>query len=78
MRSLGASGTTATDFVITSKWAGEPFVTDQFHGRCQHLIRPGTGTDAFEGATARFDFEDMIVEGIAVGFPFRGQVELAT
>lgn len=71
------SGTFDTDFVITSKWAGEPFASEQFHGRCQHPIRPGTGTDAFDGATGRLDFKDTIVGGIAVEFPYRGHVTLA-
>lgn len=75
--STRATGTFDTDFVITSKWAGEPFVSDQFHGRCQHPITPGTGTDAFEDATGRLDFKDTIVDGIAVEFPFSGHVKLA-
>jgi hypothetical protein len=71
------SGTFDTDYVITSKWAGEPFLSDQFHGRCQHPITPGTGTDAFEGATGRLDFKDTIVGGVAVEYPFSGHIKLA-
>ena len=61
--------------VITSKWAGEPFVSDQYHGRCQHPITSGTGD--FAGATGRIDFKDTIVDGVAVEFPFFGHVRLA-
>jgi hypothetical protein len=75
--STRVSGTFDTDYLITSKWAGEPFVSEQFHGRCQHPIKPGTGTDAFEGATGRLDFKDTIVDGIAVEFPYRGHIKLA-
>ena len=69
------AGTFDTEFVITSKWAGEPFASDQFHGRCQHPITSGTG--AFTGATGRVDLQDTIVDGIAVEFPFFGHVRLA-
>lgn len=74
--STRATGTFDTEYVITSKWAGEPFFSEQFHGRCQHPIT--TGTDAFEGATGRVDFKDTIVDGIAVEYPFRGHVKLTT
>ena len=71
-----ASGTFDTVYVITSKWAGEPFASVQFHGRCQHPITTGTGD--FEGATGRIDFKDTIVDGVAVEYPFRGHVKLAS
>lgn len=70
-----ATGTFNTEYLITSKWAGEPFASEQFHGRCQHPITSGTGD--FDGATGRIDFKDTIVEGIAVEFPFFGHVKLA-
>ena len=74
--STRATGTFDTEYVITSKWAGEPFISDQFHGRCQHPLT--TGTDAFEDATGRIDFKDTIVDGIAIEYPFRGHIKLAT
>ncbi len=69
-----ASGTFDTEYVITSKWAGEPFASEQFHGRCQHPITSGTGD--FEGATGRIDFKDTIVDGVAVEYPVFGHVNL--
>lgn len=70
-----ASGTFDTEYVITSKWAGAPFESEQFHGRCQHPITTGTGD--FAGATGRIDFKDTIVDGVAVEYPFFGHVNLA-
>lgn len=71
-----STGTFDTEYLITSKWAGEPFASEQFHGRCQHPITTGTGD--FDGATGRIDFKDTIVDGVAVEFPFFGHVKLAS
>lgn len=75
--STRAAGTFDTTYLITSKWAGDPFVSDQYHGRCQHPLTPGSGTGTFDAATGRIDFKDTIVDGIAVEYPFRGHVTLA-
>lgn len=76
--STRAAGSFDTTYVITSKWAGDPFVSDQYHGRCQHPLTPGSGTGIFGGATGRIDFKDTIVDGVAVEYPFRGHLKLAT
>ena len=73
--STRVDGTFDTAYLITSKWAGAPFVSEQFHGRCQHPITSGTG--GFEGLTGRLDFKDTIVGGVAVEFPYRGHIALA-
>lgn len=73
-----AAGTFDTEYVITSKWAGAPFESEQFHGRCQHPIIPGSGGGDFVGITGRIDFKDTIVDGEAVEFPYRGHVKLAS
>lgn len=65
-------GTFDTEYLITSKWAGAPFASEQFHGRCQHPITSGTG--AFEGATGRIDFKDNIVGGVAEDFSYKGHI----
>lgn len=68
------SGTFDTVYTITSKWAGEPFASPQYHGRCQHPVVSGTG--AFAGVTGRIDIRDTIVDGVAVEFPYWGHLKL--
>jgi hypothetical protein len=69
-----ACGTFATTYKFTSKWAGEPFVTPELHGRCEHPIVAGSGTDGFAGATGRVDFKDDVATG---EFIYRGHIKLA-
>jgi hypothetical protein len=69
-------GSFTTTYRFTSKWAGEPFVSLQQHGRCQHPIVPGSGKDDFAGISGRLDFKDNIVDGVAVDYDYRGHIEL--
>ena len=66
-------GTFETSYHFTSKWAGEPFLSAQLNGRCQHPITVGTGTGDFVGITGRLDFKDDVVEG---DFDWRGHVDI--
>ena len=68
------TGTFDTTYMITSKWAGEPFASTQYHGRCQHPIVSGTG--AFAGVAGRIDIRDTIVDGVAVEFPYWGHLAM--
>ena len=58
-----ACGMFETTYQFTSKWAGEPFASEQINGRCQHPIQWGSGTDGFENLSGRLDFKDDVEEG---------------
>ena len=52
----GATGTFTTNYRFQGKYEAD--FTVEIHGRCQHPIAAGSGTDGFEGATGRLDFKD--------------------
>ena len=47
----------------------------EFHGRCHHPIKEGSGTGVFEGVTGRLDFKDNVVDGEVINFPYRGHLK---
>lgn len=63
-------GTFDTTYRFTAKFA-DPELTQEIHGRCQHPITDGTGTDGFAGITGRVDFKDDVDTGI---FYYRGHL----
>jgi hypothetical protein len=70
----GTCGSFATTYKFTSKWAGEPFLSPELHGRCQHPVVGGSGTGGFEGVTGRVDFKDDVTTGDLI---YRGHLKLA-
>ena len=46
----------------------------EIHGRCQHPIVEGSGTDGFEGAKGRLNFKDIIEDPIT--YVYRGHIRL--
>ena len=69
----GPTGTFATTYRFESKWDPDVFTGSEVHGRCQHPIVSGSGTDGFEGATGRVDFKDEVTTG---EFLYRGHISL--
>jgi hypothetical protein len=69
----GPVGTFATTYKFESKWDPDPSGVE-LHGRCQHPIVEGSGTDGFEGAKGRFDVKDII--GDPVTYVYRGHISL--
>jgi hypothetical protein len=67
----GPIGTFETTYKFSSKWAPDVSTGSELHGRCEHPIVPGSGTDAFEGVTGRVDFKDDVAHGL---FPYRGHL----
>jgi len=61
-------GSFSTTYKFTAKFAADG---SEIHGRCQHPIVSGTGTDGFEGVTGRVDFKDDVVTG---EFNYRGHL----
>jgi len=68
----GATGTFTTNYRFQGKYEAD--FTVAIHGRCQHPIAAGSGTDGFEGATGRLDFKDII--GDTVTYVYRGHIKL--
>lgn len=68
----GAPGTFTTNYRFQGKYEAD--FTVEIHGRCQHPIAAGSGTDGFEGATGRLDFKDII--GDTVTYVYRGHIAL--
>lgn len=69
----GPEGTFATTYRFESKWAPDVSTGSEVHGRCQHPIVVGSGTDGFEGATGRVDFKDEVTTG---RYFYRGHIAL--
>ena len=65
----GDDGTFTTNYRFQGKYEGDV----EIHGRCQHPIAAGSGTDGFEGATGRLDFKDII--GDTVTYVYRGHIK---
>ena len=65
-------GTFATTYAFESKWDPDVSSGVELRGRCQHPIVKGSGTGAFEGATGRLDFKDII--GDPVTYVYRGHI----
>jgi hypothetical protein len=70
----GPGGTFATTYAFESKWDPDVSSGVELHGRCQHPLVKGSGTGAFEGATGRLDFKDII--GDPVTYVYRGHISL--
>ena len=68
----GEPGTFTTNYRFQGKYEAD--FTVEIHGRCQHPIAAGSGTDGFEGATGRLDFKDII--GDTVTYVYRGHIKL--
>ena len=66
----GEPGTFTTNYRFQGKYEGDV----EIHGRCQHPIAAGSGTDGFEGATGRLDFKDII--GDTVTYVYRGHIDV--
>ena len=64
----GPVGTFTTTYWFNSKWDPDVSTGSEVHGRCQHPIVKGSGTDGFEGVTGRVDFKDDVVAG---NYPYR-------
>jgi hypothetical protein len=69
----GPEGTFTTTYKFESKWDPDVSSGSEVHGRCQHKIVEGIGTDGFEGATGRVDFKDEVTTG---EFFYRGHITL--
>jgi hypothetical protein len=69
----GPVGTFSTTYKFESKWDPDVSTGSEVHGRCQHPIVKGSGTDGFEGATGRVDFKDEVTTG---EFIYRGHIKL--
>jgi hypothetical protein len=68
----GGCGTFDTTYRFTAKFA-DVDLTQEVHGRCQHPITAGTGTDGLTGVEGRVDFKDDVDTGT---FHYRGHVRL--
>ena len=66
-------GTFATTYRFESKWDPDVSTGSEVHGRCQHPIVKGSGTDGFAGATGRVDFKDEVSTG---EYLYRGHIKL--
>ena len=67
----GAVGT----FTTTYKFEAKLDATGaEVRGRCQHPIVSGSGTGAFQGATGRVNFKDII--GDPITYEYRGHISL--
>jgi len=66
----GDDGTFTMNYRFQGKYEGDV----EIHGRCQHPIAAGSGTDGFEGATGRLDFKDIIRD--TVTYVYRGHIKL--
>lgn len=60
-----------TTYLFTAKFDENG---NEIWGRCEHPITAGTGTEAFEGVTGRFDIKDNVEGGVLINFPYRGHV----
>ena len=69
----GLDGTFTTTYKFESKWDPDVSTGAEVHGRCQHKIVEGMGTDFLEGATGRVDFKDEVTTG---EFFYRGHITL--
>jgi hypothetical protein len=65
-------GTFDTTYRFEAKFT-DVDLTEEIHGRCQHPITAGTGTDGFAGVTGRVDFKDDVDAGI---FYYRGHLRV--
>ena len=63
-----------TTYRFESKWEPDAATGVEVHGRCQHPLVAGSGTDVFAGATGRLDFKDEVSTGL---FFYRGHITLA-
>ena len=72
---IGSWGDVEGSFSLTENFTGkfDPVTGDQIHGRCQHPINAGSGTEGFDGVSGRLDFKDDVDAGIAV---YRGHLKL--
>jgi hypothetical protein len=70
--SEGDNGTFRTTYQFEALYEDCPNLIGEIHGRCQHPIAAGTGTDDFEGVTGRLDFKDDIEAG---NFPYKGHLK---
>ena len=66
----GDDGTFTTTYRFESKFAPDG---SEIHGRCQHPIAAGSGTDGFAGATGRVNFKDDVVTG---DLNYKGHIKL--
>lgn len=74
---VGSWGDVEGTFGMTENFSAK-FDTDtgdQIHGRCQHPIVDGSGTDGFDGVSGRLDFKDDVDAGIA---EYRGHLKLSS
>ena len=67
----GATGTFTTNYRFQGKYEAD--FTVEIHGRCQHPITAGSGTDAFAGVTGRLNFKDDVDNAT---FYYRGHLTL--
>jgi hypothetical protein len=70
---VGTWGDLEGTFEMTEHFTGK-FRADlsQVFGRCQHPIKPGSGTGDFEGISGRLDFKDDVSTGTA---DYRGHLK---
>lgn len=71
----GSEGTFATTYRFESKWNPDVSTGVQQHGRCQHPIVEGSGTEGFEGASGRLNFKDIIGESVTT-YDYRGHIRV--
>ena len=69
----GAEGTFTTTYKFESRWAPDVSTGVELHGRCEHPIVAGSGTDGFIGSTGRLDFKDDVTTGL---YYYRGHISL--
>ena len=69
---VGADGTFETAYRFEGKYEDPINLVGEIFGRCQHVIREGSGTGVFDGVRGRIDFKDDIEAG---DFPYRGSLQ---
>ena len=67
----GVEGTFQMAYRFESKWNPDVLTGPEVHGRCQHPIVAGSGTDVFAGVTGRLDFKDEVSTGM---YFYRGHI----
>lgn len=74
---VGSWGGTTGSFGLTENFTGkfDTVTFEQFHGRCQHPIVEGSGTDGFDGVRGRLDFKDDVDTGT---LDYRGNLMLSS
>jgi len=69
----GPEGVFATAYKFESKWVPDVSTGTEVHGRCQHPVLAGSGTEDFRGVTGRVDFKDDVATGL---YYYRGHLAL--